>query len=102
MAVVRLKVQGHGQLSVDTDRIDWELSLEMRCWVSQVLMPLYNELYGDMVGYRKGDGLLEGRRRGAAGTFPPLWSDSKKARKGRSEGGLQYESFMKNLPSSGH
>jgi hypothetical protein len=59
---------------VDTDRTDRDLSLEMRRWVSQVPMPLYNELYGDMDGYRKGDGLLEPRGcwNQAAETFPPL------------------------------
>lgn len=36
-----------GLLSADTDKTDWDLSLEMRRLVSQVPMPLYNELYGD-------------------------------------------------------
>lgn len=57
---------------MDTGRTDWDLSLEKRRWVSQVPMPLYNEQYQDMDGYRKGDGSLERRRREAVGTFPPL------------------------------
>lgn len=57
---------------MDTGRTDWDLSLEKRRWVSQVPMPLYNEQYQDMDGYRKGDGSLERRHREAVGTFPPL------------------------------
>lgn len=32
---------------MDTDKTAWDLSLEMRCWVSQVPVPLHSELYGD-------------------------------------------------------
>lgn len=38
-------VRQKGQL--ETDKTDWDLSVEMRCWVSQIPMSLYNELYGD-------------------------------------------------------